>query len=342
MKNTFDSDERQIHTAFSQIKVNPRPLKSRVTHRLRNPHPETALPFKSLLAAVLAVLFISTAVFLGATGAFDRFMEGLAPPPAETPSEPFSEGGHLTLTDRRAEDQGISVIVTEVEQSGNTVRIILSIRDVSGEGRLTPQASLRGFWLASPIDGEPLPNIMSYGQRLLRFREDFNTAYLELEATKEENLPFQSPPVLEFTHIFFQEEMDWNGGITGEWRIPLHALDAGHDTILLTEGFQVDAWFFESITLSPFRMHVTGQFHFLYTANGELLPERQLPSIMNMVVGLESHDGVRLLTHDYSNMDFGEENVFTATWRIDGPLDLHALTAIVIDGHQIPLPQSNE
>jgi hypothetical protein len=161
----LDRDEMRIHNAFSQINVSDGNLERKIREAMMmNPRTrKTARLSVRLLAAVIAITVLAAGTVYAAVslGAFDRFMEERDPSFAEV----------VVPVERYVIDQGLRLEVIGAQQFGDQAIAYVSLRDISGQNRLTADSFLSGGYRGDWMFGR--------GETLY-FNEATNTLYFEL------------------------------------------------------------------------------------------------------------------------------------------------------------------
>lgn len=205
--NTFDNKEKTIHEAFSKINVDGSKLTEQIKSRLHEESEIILEPYKrrwsTSVVAALAIMIIMTATAAAATlGGFDWFMQKFNPPFSQV-VEPVGIS---------AEDQGIRMEVIGAQKYGNKAIVYLSIRDVSGQNRLSEQTAFQdGFTVtmdAASKNGHQTEKISGFSCRenMLFFDEETNTLYYEFNITADGDSPLSDPLELGTYRIYFDKK----------------------------------------------------------------------------------------------------------------------------------------
>jgi len=163
--NKFDNIERDVHTAFSNIKVNPARLSNRVKKLLHENHENQNMqkPHKRLrVAAIFTALLVLTAATAYAAvslGVFDRFLDEHGSPFAEV----------LSPVEIFIIDQGIRVDIIGARHFNNNIVMYTSVTDISGQNRLTENT-----WIQA---GHRTPFASGWTTIKLAFDNESNTIY---------------------------------------------------------------------------------------------------------------------------------------------------------------------
>ncbi len=204
--STFDRDEQKIHDALSRITVDASGLAGQVRNRMNEEIPCSAPRrvhrLMALVAAMSALLIISAAA--ATLGGFDWFIEKFNP----------SFGEIVEPVEAYCEDQGIRMEVIGAQKYDNRAIVYLSLRDISGQNRLTEQTDFRdGFSVTmNPRAQETTGQVgevntasFSWRQKLLYFDEDTNTGYYEFNIAADPDTPLSDPLELGSFLIYFSE-----------------------------------------------------------------------------------------------------------------------------------------
>jgi len=171
MKKILDRDELRIQNAYSQIEVNSKNLERMIKQNMRNNSFASATPRRRLgiaiAAAMMVIAMLGGTVYAATIGAFDRFFSN-----HDTPFH-----GIIVPVETYRIDQGIRMEVIAASQFEEKAIVYLSLQDVSGQNRLTPQA-----WPVVELQGAPFRSL-SYdaGIEMIYFDHGTNTAYFQLE-----------------------------------------------------------------------------------------------------------------------------------------------------------------
>ncbi|HWQ75456.1 MAG TPA: hypothetical protein VN441_09090 [Syntrophomonas sp.] len=207
--STFDQNEQNIYDALSQITVDANQLAGQVKRRLHEEISGAASPplrarrtiSVAAAAAILAVLAVTATA--AALGGFDWFIEKFHPP--------FS--AIVEPVEVSCEDQGIRMEVIGAQKYENKAIVYLSLRDISGQNRLTEQTDFRdGFSVKQSQkiqeengQGEDISvGSLALGTKMLYFDEETNTLYYEFNITSD--LPLSDPLEVSSFLIYFEED----------------------------------------------------------------------------------------------------------------------------------------
>jgi len=178
----IDREEQQIRNAFSQIQVDTINLERKVLENM-NTHniiKQTKRTGFFAAASIAVFLFLSATVYAAATlGVFDRFITQHDPAFGEVvnPVEIYSV------------DQGIRIDVIAAQTFGNNAIMYLSVRDISGQNRITEYANLSWF-IDIPRSEDRSIGVSSFsGFEPLYFNSETNTAYFQLEVQDAATIP---------------------------------------------------------------------------------------------------------------------------------------------------------
>lgn len=108
--------------------------------------------------------------------------------------------------------------------------------------------------------------------------------------------------------------------IHGDWRVPVDTSGDGLEVILWTEEIFIDDMVIEFMRLSPLGLQVWGH--------------RSENFYESVQVELETQEGLISMWFGGGAYDL---NRFSFSRRLEEPIDVNAVTAIVIDGHRIPV-----
>lgn len=206
----FDGNEQSIHDALSQISVDANKLAGQVKSRLHGETPCAAAPrrvrwaISAAAAIALSAVLVVTAT-AAALGGFDWFIEKFNP----------SFGEIVEPVEVYCEDQGIRMEVIGAQKYENMAIVYLSLRDISGQNRLTERTDFRdGFSVtmnpraqgAAGQADEVIAAGVAWKQKLLYFDQKTNTVYYEFNITADSNSPLSDPLELGSFLIYFDEK----------------------------------------------------------------------------------------------------------------------------------------
>jgi len=192
---TFDKDDLLIRNAFSQIEVDSKNLERKIEENIdvREVIKITPRRRRSFVALVTAacVLLVTGTVFAATTlGVFDRFIQELDPP----------FGDIVAPVEIYVIDQGIRIDVIAAQSFENNAIVYLSVRDVSGQNRIT-----ENVWLISHMSEETRVGWMAFTSiagvsELMYFDDETQTAYLEIRI--QDSMPIPDTMHIVITELF--------------------------------------------------------------------------------------------------------------------------------------------
>jgi len=174
----LDRDEKRIRSALlSNRPVDIRRIERNVKENMKMNTIE-ATPRKKagvFIAACVAimVLMVGTVYAAVALGAFDRFVEEHDPPFADV----------VTPVEIYVVDQGVRMEVLAAQQFHDTTIVYMSLQDISGQNRMTNEASVFPFISTNDRHG-----FGWMGSELIYFNQDTNTAYFEIRTQLSSNI----------------------------------------------------------------------------------------------------------------------------------------------------------
>ena len=312
------------------------------------------------IVAALLMIFAISITTLAALGGFEFFIRHTDPPFAEI-IEPIMNC---------VEDQGIRITLLGAKRFENTAIIYLSVQDISGENRLTVSTCVAG----SP--GMPRENrmqiymgnnaLLNYGMNSdhYYFDEISNTKYIQFmiraddylldELTlKINNVVLERRELCEETFVFDEDK------VYGEWSVTAHLeyeenlLDtAANELSIENLVFDVSGIHFavESITINPISLQIKGRMTYNPDEMQDVYSQSEFS--LNQPVPKTDYEMRRFLSNIYieaageiislnrgsgggsgghGSRDF--DNIFFT----EAPLDLSAVTAIIINDQRIPM-----
>ena len=111
-------------------------------------------------------------------------------------------------------------------------------------------------------------------------------------------------------------------GVEGNWKVIAHTGDTANQIITITKDILIDGNNFEFIKINPLGIQAMGRF----TGDGPIDLD---------VIYVETTSGLMPLNGGWGSFGTG---TFDLNWWTESPLDLSEITAIVINGHHIPVP----
>lgn len=314
--NNIDKQEQDIHDAFSQISVDTEGFKRRISV-MNQKKTKRQIKFPAVAAVTLAFVIMSGVVYAAVTGGLEFFQTEFDPS--------FINYANDLLTPAYAEDQGIRVEIIGAEQGDHSFLLYLTIQDVTGENRLIPETSLD---LDVYIDGLRVTD-GGRSTTFLHFDESTNTAYLEMSVSGNENL-FNLPRTSQFTVIgydipdFSAPSGQMQSLVAGRWEIEVNMADnvTDNDVIIWTD-VTVGKLQLDYIRLSPLSVVGKGT-HEISGGEFDLIVEIEVNSQLIEISG--SSSGVSASGFDF--IEYPTE-----------PIDVEAVTAIIINGYRIEVPK---
>jgi len=178
-----DRDEQRIRNAFSQIQVDTQSLERKVIENMniRKVIKPTRMKRAGFIiaASVAIMLLISGTVYAANMGIFERFMERQDPVFGEV----------VTPVEMYTVDQGIRIDVIAAQTFGYNAIIYLSVRDITGQNRVTEYANIVP-WLDIPRNNERFFGVGTFGSfEPLYFDAETNTAYFQIEVNDVTTIP---------------------------------------------------------------------------------------------------------------------------------------------------------
>jgi len=180
----IDRDEQKIRNAFSQISVDTESLERKVrenmnTRKLIKPTPLKRTGFAAA-ASIAILLFLSVSVYAAAAlGVFDRFM---------TQHDP-AFGEVVAPVEVYMVDQGVRVDVIAAQTFGSNAIMYLSVRDISGQNRITEYVNILPFMDIPRDDERPFGVGVFGGHEPIYFDRATNTAYFQIEFQDVTDIP---------------------------------------------------------------------------------------------------------------------------------------------------------
>ncbi|MCL2404839.1 MAG: hypothetical protein FWC92_04745, partial [Defluviitaleaceae bacterium] len=180
---TIDRDEQRLKNAFSQITVDTQSLERKVRENMniRKIVKPTRLKRAGFIvaASIAIMLLISGTVYAANRGIFERFMERQNPIFGEV----------VTPVEMYTVDQGIRVDVIAAQTFGYNAIIYLSVRDITGQNRVTQHANIIP-WIDIPRDENRFVGVGTFGAfEPLYFDAETNTAYFQIEVNDVTVIP---------------------------------------------------------------------------------------------------------------------------------------------------------
>ena len=263
--------------------------------------------------AVAAVLLLATAstIFAGA-GGLEQFLARFNPN--------FGEFAIAPLYPAYAQDQGIRIEAVGAQQIGHVVLVYMTVQDTSGENRLTRHMSAD---LEIFVDGQFM-NGPSSGRRL-NFDRTTNTMYFERIMVGEIDMPQAETIELRIGRIICTEH---SGPIRtvleGDWSMLVNTSDLEIRPLVWADIPGVNLHF-DYISLSPFGLQMIGT-HSYNTS--------ELRNFPTFEVEIELENRRRNIRPSGGSGGIGPDD-FSFFSFLTAPIDLGAVTAILINGERI-------
>lgn len=298
-------------------------------------------------AAILIFVAISGTVY-AASGGLDQFLSrfnpafgALAIPPVEP---------------AYAEDQGIRIEIVGAQQINNVVLSYMTMQDTTGENRLSEYT-----WadLEIYMDGQ----VVSTGgmsTRRLHFDKATNTVYFEIRILGEIGIPRMELLEIGIHHIncnqssrhvrrfpeaegtvetgtVYIETIEASGqvqrAVEGEWRIQVNTSEADNQVLIWTDIPAGDIHV-EYMSLSPLGVQVVGTHLWVTDPSAADFDG----GWRNFRIEIEVENRIRNIRPSSSGGGVGADD-FDFFFFVDAPIDVPAVTAVIINGTRIPVLQ---
>lgn len=115
-----------------------------------------------------------------------------------------------------------------------------------------------------------------------------------------------------------------HSGVEGHWKVAANLSDTNRQMRIWTNDISVDGHLFECLTLSPLGLEVRGSYE------GEECLAGEMPVV------LETANGLIPLQGGGGGQD-SEKRTFNSSWDTETPLDVTAVTAVIVNGTRIPV-----
>jgi len=309
----LDSDEKRIRNAFSRINVDTKQLERNLEY-MNKPK---RIKRRITLAIATALIFVAlSATVYASVGRLDGFLARFNPE--------FGEFALPPLELAYAEDQGIKLEVVGARIFENTVLIYYTMHDLTGEDRLTRyiRPDFEVF-----ANGELLSNGGSSG-RFLHFNEVNNRAYLEVGLQIDANTVWTDNTLeLRATNLHcFERSGQLMSAFSGDWRIDISIDDTEEKAIIwtdiATENFHID---YMALSVMGLRIIGTHEGYFLYNRHCLSSVDIEIENRLSNVRFLGSSGGVG-------------PDCFDFFFSVKSPIDMEAVTGVVVKGVHIPTP----
>ena len=268
-----------------------------------------------LVAIIIMVLTMLSLSVYAVNGGLDEFLARYNPS--------FGEFAIAPLEPAYAIDQDIRIEVIGAQQIGNAVLLYIAVQDISGENRLASQ-SFPDIFLS--VNGQAVsgPNT----SRRLNFDENTNTVYLESRMVGEAGIPRTDTLELFIDRIFCRAQPQEQPGelptlTLGEWHMTVNTSDLGIEPIVWTD-IQIEGLHLEYISLSPFGMQTSGNGTIDGTCFGGVRVDVEMSNRRRNYIFSGRSGGGSIAGFSFFSFS-------------DTPIDIDAVTAIVIDGVRIPV-----
>ncbi|MDR1540540.1 MAG: hypothetical protein LBU32_21580 [Clostridiales bacterium] len=115
-----------------------------------------------------------------------------------------------------------------------------------------------------------------------------------------------------------------HSGVEGKWKVAANLSDTSRQTRIWSNDISVDGHLFKYLTLSPLGLEVRGSYE----------GEKCLASEMSLA--LETADGLIILNGGGGSSE-AKQHTFNSSWNAETPLDVAAVTAVILNGNRIPV-----
>ena len=269
----------------------------------------------AIIAAAVLVLATSTGIF-AASGGLEHFLARFNPN--------FGEFAIAPLYPAYAEDQGIRIEVVGAQHIGPVVLVYVTMQDISGENRLTrfmiPAIDIYvdGQIINGPSTSSPL-----------NFDKSTNTVYFEMRILYETGMPRADALDLIINEIWCLE----HGGriqtpFIGEWQITVNTSDLDIQPITWTD-VEAGNLKIEQISVSPFGVYVFG----IHTYGTR--PRGSDPILSEVSIEFNN----RWFNTRLANGGLvGYDNRFSVFFFANTPIDIDAVSAVIVRGERFQTP----
>jgi len=315
----LDNEEKRIHDAFSQIKVDSAQLEK----RLKSVDKPSRMKRRLTVALVAVLIFVTvSATAYASVGGLDGIIARFNPE--------FGAFAMPLLEPAYTEDQGIKIEVVGARVFENVVLIYVTMEDVTGEERLTRHIR-PDFEVYS--DGERLSN-GGGGSRRLNFDDVNNRAYFEM------SIIVDSDAVWDYDALEVRAEylncFEFSGPVRrafeGDWRLGIR-IDYAEDKTIVWTDITVDDMHIEYMALGVMGLRIMGthswtEEQWMHAANPPLCLRSATVEVENRI------RNIRFLS---SGSGIGPDH-FDIFYTARSPIDMDAVTGVVVNGVHIPLP----
>jgi len=275
--------------------------------------------FSAALAGVLILFLASVTVYAAGSG-FEALRMRFNPAFAELATAQ-SQFTHVV-------DQGILMEAVGAQQINNVVLVYLTMRDISGHGRINENS--RWPDLLIYIDGEPIAGGSS--TNVLNFDLETGTLYLELMLVGEVGIPRLDFVEIGATYVLNTEwlasgTVEMETVAFGEWRVHVSTAETQHMVYLWEDiSLQVGDSLLSYMALSPFGLQIV------------IFQPRAFDEPFNVpIVEIEFKDERPALSL-FGGSGGGNDNTYEYFYHVDSPIDIGAVSAIIINDVRIPAP----
>jgi len=269
----------------------------------------------TFMVAAALLIITSTAAF-ASNGGLEQFLARFNPN--------FGEFAIAPIYPAYAIDQDIRIEVVGAQQIDNVLLIYAIMQDISGENRINrymlPDIE---FY----VDGERMSTGGS-SSRQLRFDRATNTSYIEWILLGHADMPKTDTIELIISQIHsFERSGPMHRAFEGDWRITVNASDLGIQSIVW-QDVSSNHLQIEHMSLSPFGIQLIGTHS--YGDDVSNFP------IIQITIEFEGRQ--RNYTFSGSGGGIGDD-FFSSFSFASAPIDIDAVTAVVINGVRIQVPQ---
>jgi len=281
-----------------------------------------------VVAAVVMLLVVSTTA-LAALGGFEGFIQRVNPR--------FGEVADPIMV--YSEDEGVRITLLGAQKFEYMVILYLSVSDMTEENRLTDM-----HFVIADINIEDIAAMAPSGSaglakslNRLYFDESSNTLYQEIIITAGE--AFIDPLRFSINAIYpgYDIRALEDKVIHGYWPFSVYSGDNAHQIVVITEAIRLDDYhIIELLTLTPIGLQAMGSMSNPATLDSENYFVQIEIFRSDIGVYVDTADGLRPISNNFGEGG-SDGNRFDIKWQADTPIDVLAVTAIIIGDIRIPV-----
>ena len=225
--------------------------------------------------------------------------------------------GHLTEMPHNADNNWISNIgivdgklrIQTILRHDNFGASFGNIYLISPDGEIIRSALTAQVWPVDRMGDTFVPRSMRYYDARPLYRIEESIFYINIDDLHNYTIAFRGRTSI---------------GAEGDWRVVAYTSDMAGQAALITSDTWINGTLYEFMTLTPLGLQVRGSWEQNRSANPEVI----YAETADELVPLKNSGGAFCIT----------TRQFSGSWLAETPLDVSAVTAIIIDDVRISIP----